>query len=294
MVSLLLFSSDVLLLIQSLFIICFLSVCLSPTYLKSGVIMTPLLFLNPKINLLSSITSQDHFRDLGVIFSSDLSWTEHYNTLTAKAYQTLGLVRQSFSLSVPIRVKKCLFLSLVRSRLTYCSQVWRPSLIKDICLLEQIQWRNTKYILNDYQSDYKSRLISLNILPLIYTYELLDILFLVHSLKQPDPCLPINDYISFSSSSTRAGHTLKLIHQHSLTSLSSHSYFKRVARLWNALPLIDLNCSLPTIKFHLKQFLWNHFIDSFNPDLPCTYHFLCPRPKCAQMHRSLNFTSTHP
>ena len=170
-------------------------------------------------------------------------------------------------------------LSLVRSRLTYCSQVWRPSLIKDICLLEQIQRRRTKYILNDYQSDYKSRLISLNILPLMYTYELLDILFLVHSLKQPDPCLPINDYISFSSSSTRVGHTLKLVHRHSLTSLSSHSYFKRVARLWNALPPIDLNCSLPTIKFHLKQFLWNHFIDNFNPDLPCTYHFFMSLPQ---------------
>ena len=41
----------------------------------------------------TDITSQDHFRDLGVIFSSDLSWTEHYNTLTAEVYQTLGLVR---------------------------------------------------------------------------------------------------------------------------------------------------------------------------------------------------------
>ena len=38
----------------------------------------------------------------------------------------------------------------------------------------------------------------------------------------------------------------------------------------------------------------NHFIDNFNPDLPCTYHFLCPCPKCAQMHWSSNFTSIHP
>ena len=163
--------------------------------------------------------------------------------------------------------------------------------IYQLCLPINIQWRSTKYILNDYQSDHKSRQISLNLLLLVYTYELLDILFLVHSLKQPDPCLPINDYISFSSSSTRAGHTLKLVHLHSLTSLSSHSYFKRVARLWNALPPIDLNCSLPTIKFNLKQFLWNHFIDNFNPNLPCINHFLCPCPKCAQMHRSPNFTS---
>ena len=205
----------------------------------------------------TSITSRDLCKDLGIIFSSDLSWTEHYNTTTAKAYQTLGLIRQSFSLSVPIRVKKCLFISLVRSKLTYCSQVWRPHLIKDICLLEQIQRRGTKYILNDFQSDYKSRLISLNLLPLMYMYEILDILFLVKNLKRPDPSLPIHDFILFSSLSTRAGCTSKLVHQESSTSTSSHSYFRRVTRLWNAIPIIDLNCSLPIIKLHLKKYMWN-------------------------------------
>ena len=36
-------------------------------------------------------------KDLGVTFSTDLHWTEHYNIIIAKAYQTLGLLRRTFS-----------------------------------------------------------------------------------------------------------------------------------------------------------------------------------------------------
>ena len=141
-----------------------------------------------------------------------------------------------------------------------------------------------------FQSDYKSRLISLNLLPLMYTYEILDILFLVKSLKRPDPSLPIYDFISFLSSSTRAGCTSKLVHQESSTSASSHSYCRRVTWLWNALTIIDLNCSLPTIKLRLKKYMWNRFIENFDPNVPCIFHFLCPCSKCTRIHHTPNFS----
>ena len=218
-----------------------------------------LLILTTPLMELTLIVSQEHCRGLGVIFSSGLSWIKHYHSITAKAYQTLGLIRQSFLSSVPTRVKKLLFLLLVKSRLTYCSHVWRCNYIKDISLIQQVQRRGTKYILNDFQSDYRLRLISLHLLPLVYTYELLDILFLVRNLQCPDPSLPISEFVLFSSSSTRAGHSLKFVHQTSHTHLSmSHSYFKRIVRLRNALSPIDLSLSLPTTKPCLKEFVWSH------------------------------------
>ena len=88
--------------------------------------------------------------------------------ISSRAYRCLGLIRRSFSSYVPIKVKKLLYLSLVRSQLTYCSQVWRPRLIKDFTSLERIQRRATKFILNDFSSNYRDRLITLNLLPLLY------------------------------------------------------------------------------------------------------------------------------
>ena len=58
-------------------------------------------------------------------------------------------------------------------------------LIKDIKSIETIQRRATKYILSDYESDFKDRLTALRILPLMYLFELFDILFFS---KKPQIC----------------------------------------------------------------------------------------------------------
>ena len=105
--------------------------------------------------------------------------------LPARAYKQLGLLKRTFP-TVHVSAKKNLYLSLVRSQLTYCSPVWRPQLLKHISFLEKVQRRSTKYILNDFESDYKSRLISLNLFPLMYWIELADIMLSIgHSTKVP-------------------------------------------------------------------------------------------------------------
>ena len=67
-----------------------------------------------------------------------------------------------------MEARRSLYLALVRSQLTYCSQLRNPHLIKDTTILERVQRRATKYILNDYTSDYKFRLLKLKLLPLMY------------------------------------------------------------------------------------------------------------------------------
>ena len=41
------------------------------------------------------------------------------------------------------------------------------------CFLEKVQWRASKYILSDYQSDYKTRLTKLAIMPLMMYFEVI-------------------------------------------------------------------------------------------------------------------------
>ena len=77
------------------------------------------------------------------------------------------LLRCTFSQSINSSTKRTLYIALVRSQLLYCSPLWHPYLIQDISVLERIQRRATKFILNDYISDYKTRFIKLNLLPLM-------------------------------------------------------------------------------------------------------------------------------
>ena len=103
----------------------------------------------------------------------------------------LGLLRRTFVTHSTI-VKKKLYLSLIRSQLTYCSQIWQPFLRKDILFIEKIQRRATKYILNDYNSSYKSRLIQLKLLPLMYLFDFNDLIFFIKSYKSPSHHFDIN------------------------------------------------------------------------------------------------------
>ena len=82
-----------------------------------------------------TITLKNQCKDLGIIFTPTLSWSPHIDMIVTKAYKILGLIRRTFHTNCT-STKLKLYLSLVRSQLMYCSQLWRPHLIKDIQLLE--------------------------------------------------------------------------------------------------------------------------------------------------------------
>ena len=72
---------------------------------------------------LESVTNQ---RDLGVIVTNNLSWSLHYGKLCQKSYHALHLIKRSLPESAPVYLKEQLYISLVRSHLSYCPQVWKP------------------------------------------------------------------------------------------------------------------------------------------------------------------------
>ena len=232
-------------------------------------------------------TTHSH-RDLGVIISDNLNWNIHHDAILAKAYRTLGLVRRTFSSTIPTSAKVKLYTSLVRSQVLYCSPVWRPHLIKDIKKLEQLQRWATKYILSDYLSDYKTRLIQLQLLPLMYIYEISDILFFIKNLKNPTNNFNIKTYISFSVGNTRS-YGVKLRHNASSTNKERHFYFNRISRLWNSLPIIDLNLPINIIKSKIKSYFWQHFIKTFDPDNIHKLQYLCPCGSCLPHHSVSNY-----
>ena len=73
------------------------------------------------------------------------------------------------------------------------------------------------------------------------------------------------------------------------TNSTMNSYFFRIPRLWNRLPLIDLSQSLQTIKSKLKKYFWNHFVTNFDNNDFCTFHFHCPCTRCLKTAAPTNY-----
>ena len=98
----------------------------------------------------------------------------------------------------------------------------------------------------------------------------------------------ILNFVEFISGPTRsAGYKLR----HMIASKNSvmNSYFYRIPRLWNSLPLIDLSQTLLTIKFKLKNYFWNHFVNNFDSNNLCTFYFRCPCSKCLNIPAPTNY-----
>ena len=163
-------------------------------------------------------------------------------------HKMLHLLQQIFSTTHFPQNKRALYVSLIRSKLMYNSPLWHPQLIKDITVIELVQWRATKYILSGYSSSYKARLITLKLLPLMMHFELNDILFFVNCLKNPMNAFNIYENVTFSSHTTRCTSALKLKRSITKTNSECHSYFNRLPHLWNSLPVIDLSLSFPPLK----------------------------------------------
>ena len=229
-------------------------------------------------------------KDLGVILSFDMQWRPHYTLITQRAYKMLGLTRRTFHLVIDVCAKHRLYLSLIRSHLLYCSPLWRPQLLLDIKNLETVQRRATKYITGNPSLDYRERLLSLHMLPLMMEYEIADILFFIKSLKEPSHHFNIEDYIQFNVSNTRSSSYLKLRHSISQNNLQGHFFFNRLPRLWNSLPLLDISLSIPAIRTKLREHFWNHFIVHFDSNNVCTYHYLCPCVNCTKLPVKSLFT----
>ena len=209
-----------------------------------------------------------------------MSWSDHIRKIGLKAYRSLHVIKRTIPESSSSNLRKKLYLSMVRSHLSYGSQLWRPLLTKDVLSLEKIQRRATKFILQDYNYDYKAILLSLNLLPIASWLELQDLLFVVKCLLDPPNNFNARDYICFSPTNTRSSTKNKLVHNFSRTNAGRHFYFCGIIRLWNAAPEIDLKKSFSSIKLQLNNFFWNNFRENLTQHDSCSFHLCCPCSKC--------------
>ena len=113
--------------------------------------------------------------------SSDLTWTKHIEEMCVKENKTLGLIKRVCGRAISeTDTRKLLYCALVRPRLEYASNVWSPYTAKHRRLIENVQRRATKFVLNypPRETSYTDRLAALDLLPLEYRREISDLVLL--------------------------------------------------------------------------------------------------------------------
>ena len=123
----------------------------------------------------------------------------------------------------------------------------------------------------------------------MYTLDLNDIMFFIKNLKNRHDGFDIKSYISFVTGNTRLATSNKLQHNRSTDMMANNFYFNRLPRLWNALPIIDINLHPDNIKQKLLHYFWKHFEATFDSSNTCNLSFQCCCSKCNNQPTTTNF-----
>ena len=233
------------------------------------------------------LENMSNFNDLGINISSDLDWQLHIHLKVNKANSMLAFIKRTYGYSPMPDAKRMLYLTLIRSGLLYGSTVWYPN---KACkkLLEGVQRRATKYILNDFESSYKQRLHEAKLVPLLYYKEYKDLCFLYkcfHGYYNIDT----RAYVTMSSNTQRSTRStmddLKIRINNARTEKAMEYFFNRVVKPWNKLPhnIRSMHCTNKEI-LPFKNWLMNHYkhltVTYFDVDNICTWVSFCRCPRC--------------
>ena len=99
-------------------------------------------------------------------------------------------------------------------------------------------------------------------------------------------------YLRQHSSTTGMGSTLWQRYGRSMRGQGGHPFcvcaaFTQTSRLWNSLPIINLDLPFPVIKKKLVEYLWSCFMSKFESSNPCLFRFVYACNRCTALTKPL-------
>ena len=207
----------------------------------------------------TKLISVDRVKDLGVLITNDLKFSENCSIISKKAFQKTALIHKTFSYKSRDFLL-ALYKTYVRPQLEYCSTVWSPHLLKDIYLIESVQRRFTKSIPGLSNVCYRQRLLCLKLETLEYRrlcFDLIQCYKIVYGLDG----LKFDDFFKFKRINySLRRHNKQLVEMKFASDVRKHSFSLRVAKVWNYLP--QLSVSAPSVSV-FKTSLCNVDVSNF-------------------------------
>ena len=182
----------------------------------------------------SSLKVSTKEKDLGVFIDQNMKFSSQINAAVSSANATLGMIRRTVkSRSKNVIIK--LYKSLVRPKLEYCVQVWRPYLKKDIDKIERVQQRATKMIKNCKNLSYEDRLRKTELTTLEDRRTRGDLIEAFKMMKGFSK-VKFSDYFDIATCSRTRRHRYKLIKLRSKSNVRQNYFSQRIVNTWNNLP----------------------------------------------------------
>ena len=175
-------------------------------------------------------------RDLGIIVDSSLKFSEQCNAAIKNANSTLGLIRRTIKCKSQNIITK-LYKALVRPKLEYCVQAWRPYLKTNIENMEKVQHRATKMIEECKTFKYEDRLVQTGLTTLEERRtrgDLIEVFKMIKGLNKAD----YRRFFTIVHHSRTRGHRFKIVKNRSRLNIRKNFFSQRVVNEWNALPEI--------------------------------------------------------
>ena len=171
--------------------------------------------------------------------SSDLTFTKHIDTITARCRSLIGWILRTFDSRSKL-LMVTLLKALILPRLDYCSQLYSPSLVQDWCKLESIQRRFTSHIQEEKEYDYWTRLKHLKLYSIQRRQERYAIIYVWKIIQKLAPNLKSNPITTQYSERRGLYCNLPILSNTrcpvKIATLREGSFAVRGPKLFNALP----------------------------------------------------------
>jgi hypothetical protein len=180
------------------------------------------------------LTKSVQERDLGIIVDNRLKFSEQCNVAIKNANSTLAIIRRNIKNKNKNIITR-LYKGLVRPKLEFCIQAWRPFLKGDIKNLEKVQRRATRMIEGYRDLKYTERLAATGLISLEDRRTRGDLIEVFKMIKGTSK-LDYKSFFTLDVNSRTRGHNYKIVKERSRLDIRKHCFSQRIVSEWNRLP----------------------------------------------------------
>ena len=174
---------------------------------------------------------------LGIEIDNKLSWKQQIEKTKQKSIRTLNMVRRNFTKGTTSQIRNQIFTGLVRPTLEYGCIVWDPHQTSRIQLLESVQNKGARYVMQDWDRHTSVSQMKLSLgWCTLQERRLVNRLSFFHKSVHKYHRLELPPYVMKPQRISKNHHSHSFQNIRAQSDQYLHSFLPRTIRTWNLLP----------------------------------------------------------